>query len=92
MASEQHPTFYPFMKLPDRKLRDYYHVVKHPVSFNTLRKRIRGSYAKGEASGMTELKSWDAFEAEVSFIWKNAWSYNEDTSTISALARDLEVC
>jgi len=80
------------VKLPDRKLRDYYHVVPHPVSFNTLKKRIRGSHGKGEASGISDLKSWDAFEAEVSHMWKNAWRYNEDGSTISALAKELEVC
>lgn len=79
------------MKLPDRKLRDYYHVIPHPVSFNTLRKRIRGSHVRSETIGTSDFKSWDALEEEVSLIWKNAWHYNEDSSVISLLAKDLEV-
>lgn len=90
-CSDEYPAFEPFIKLPDRKLKDYYQVIPHPVSFNTLRKHIRGSHNKSETVGTSDFKSWDAFEEEVSSIWKNAKHYNEDGSAISALADDLEV-
>ncbi|KFY16711.1 hypothetical protein V492_01147 [Pseudogymnoascus sp. VKM F-4246] len=88
---DEYPTFEPFIKLPDRKLRDYYQVIPHPVSFNTLRKHIRGSHNRSETIGTSDFKSWDAFEEEVSSIWKNAKHYNEDGSDISALADSLEI-
>ncbi|KFY86487.1 hypothetical protein V500_07595 [Pseudogymnoascus sp. VKM F-4518 (FW-2643)] len=88
---DEYPTFEPFIKLPDRKLKDYYQVIPHPVSFNTLRKHIRGSHNKSETIGTSDFKSWDAFEEEVSSIWKNAKHYNEDGSAISALADNLEI-
>ncbi|KFY03259.1 hypothetical protein V490_00238 [Pseudogymnoascus sp. VKM F-3557] len=88
---DEYPTFEPFIKLPDRKLKDYYQVIPHPVSFNTLRKHIRGTHMKSETLGATDFKSWDAFEEEVSLIWKNAKHYNEDGSAISALADNLEI-
>lgn len=91
ICSDEYPTFEPFIKLPDRKLRDYYQVIPHPVSFNTLRKHIRGSHTRSETIGISDFKSWDAFEEEVSSIWKNAKHYNEDGSAISALADNLEV-
>lgn len=90
--SDEYPTFDPFLKLPDRKIRHYYHVITQPVSFNTLKKRVRGSHGKGDAYGVTDLKSWDVFEQEASMIWTNAWRYNEDGSEISELATELEVC
>ncbi|OBT55789.1 hypothetical protein VE04_04289 [Pseudogymnoascus sp. 24MN13] len=88
---DEYPTFEPFIKLPDRKLKDYYQVIPHPVSFNTLRKHIRGSHTRSETIGTSDFKSWDAFEEEVSSIWKNAKHYNEDGSAISALADNLEI-
>lgn len=91
LCSDEYPAFEPFIKLPDRKLKDYYQVIPHPVSFNTLRKHIRGSHTKSETIGTSDFKSWDAFEEEVSSIWKNARHYNEDGSAISALADNLEV-
>ena len=39
----------------------------------------------------TELKTWDAFENEMSYIWRNAREYNEDGSEISNLSYELEV-
>lgn len=66
-------------------------MIPHPVSFNTLKKHIRGSHNKSEVVGVSDFKSWDAFEEEASCIWKNAKHYNEDGSAISSLATNLEV-
>ena len=38
------------------------------------------------------LKSWDSFEHEVSYIWRNAREYNEDGSAIVELAEEIRVC
>jgi hypothetical protein len=35
--------------------------------------------------------TWDAFEGEMSFIWRNAKDYNEDGSEMFDLAGQLEV-
>lgn len=37
------------------------------------------------------MKSWQAFEDEISYVWNNARLYNEDGSEISILAGQLEV-
>jgi hypothetical protein len=39
---------------------------------------------------MTDFKTWDAFENEISFIWRNAKDYNEDGSEMYTLANDFE--
>lgn len=40
---------------------------------------------------MSLFKSWQAFEDEVSYIWRNAREYNEDGSAISEAAGEIEV-
>ncbi|KAL9093910.1 MAG: hypothetical protein Q9165_003833 [Trypethelium subeluteriae] len=80
----------PFVTLPPRSLADYYQVIKTPVSLNTVRKRVRGQQGRNQPTGITELKSWDSFEQEMSLIWRNAREYNEDGSDISNLSFDLE--
>lgn len=47
---------------------------------------------KDPGNGPTDFKSWDAFEEEVSFIWRNCREYNEDGSDMYELAGEFEVC
>ena len=83
--------FAPFIHLPSRTLTDYYRIIKRPVSLKSAQKLVRGIKGRDPPTGSTFLKSWQAFEDEVSYIWKNARTYNEDGSAISELAGELEV-
>ncbi len=56
-----------------------------------MQKRVRGVRGRASATGVTELRSWDAFEHEMSLIWTNAREYNEDGSDMYNLAGELEV-
>ena len=73
---------------------DYYRVIKHPVSLKSLSKLVQGIKGRDPAPipPNTLFKSWDAFESEVSYIWRNAAEYNEDGSVIVELAEELRVC
>ena len=83
--------FTPFIHLPSRTLVDYYKVIRHPVSLKSAQKSVRGIKGREPPTGTTFLKSWQAFEEEVGYIWQNARTYNEDGSDISELAGELEV-
>lgn len=84
--------FEPFLVLPSRtEYRDYYKVIKNPVSLKTFQKRVKGAQGRNAATGISDFKSWTVFEEEASTIWKNAYEYNEDGSSIYALAQELEV-
>ena len=80
------------MNLPNRALRDYYQLIKEPVSLQRVHKRVRGIQGRGDPTDITEYKSWDAFEKIVSMIWKNARTYNEDGSELYNVSIELEVC
>ena len=83
---------YPFIGKPDRALyRDYYELIQHPVSLRSIQKKVRGTDSRKNTSKTTAYPTWQSFEEEVSFIWRNAREYNEDDSEISALAGILEV-
>lgn len=62
------------------------------MSLKKLQKKVKGIDGKNGTAGISDLKTWTAFEEEASYIWKNAWHYNEDGSEISNLAKDLQVC
>lgn len=81
----------PFKFLPSRSLVDYYQIIKNPVSLNAVQKKVRGISTRGPATGISEYKSWDEMLHDMTFIWENAWTYNEDGSDISQLAHDLKV-
>ena len=83
--------FIPFTNLPPRTLVDYYKVIKHPVCLRSVQKAVRGIKGRDKPTGTTFLKSWQAFEEEVSYIWNNARDYNEDSSDLFILAGELEV-
>ncbi|TQS39378.1 hypothetical protein Golomagni_00095 [Golovinomyces magnicellulatus] len=81
--------FEPFINLPSRKeYRDYYNVITHPLALRDLQKAVKGMRTK--TPGVSEFKTWSNFEEEASFIWKNAFQYNEDNSDIFKLAIDLQ--
>ena len=82
-----------FLNLPSRSLQDYYRMIKHPVSLKSLAKLVQGIKGRDPAPVPPNslLKSWDSFEHEVSYIWRNAREYNEDGSAIVELAEDLQV-
>lgn len=82
--------FEPFVQLPSRKLRDYYMVIKQPVSLKQILKRVHGWHSRDEQTGVTDFRSWDAFEHEVARVWDNARKYNEDGSEMYQLAGELE--
>lgn len=92
IGSDSLPVFAPFVNLPSRTLVDYYKVIRNPVCLKSAQKAVRGIKGRDKPTGTTFLKSWGAFEEELSHIWENARIYNEDGSDISELAGELEVC
>jgi hypothetical protein len=83
---------YPFIGKPDRNIyRDYYEIIQHPVSLRSIQKRVRGTDSRKNSSRTTAYPTWQSFEEEVSYVWRNAREYNEDDSDISILAGALEV-
>ncbi|KAH9873789.1 hypothetical protein IAQ61_004416 [Plenodomus lingam] len=82
--------FVPFQNLPSRSLRDYYQLIKDPMSLSAVHKKVRGIIGREAPTGQTLFKSWDAFENAVSLIWKNARIYNEDGSDIYNLSLEFE--
>ncbi|KAH7391420.1 Bromodomain-containing protein-like protein [Cadophora sp. MPI-SDFR-AT-0126] len=85
------PAFQPFVDLPSKvDYEDYYRVIDHPVSLKTLKKGVKGVKGKYAATGQSFYTTWAAFEAEASFIWKNAFKYNEDGSDIFVLALEFK--
>jgi hypothetical protein len=89
---DKFPMFLPFIKLPTRdELEDYYKVIPNPIDLTMLRKRVKGVRGKQAATGISEFKSWAAFEEASSYLWRNAFLYNEDGSDIFVLAKELQV-
>lgn len=84
------PVFEPFIPFPPRSNIEYYKIIKNPVSLKSVQKLVRGIRGRDKPTGTTFLKSWAAFEEEVSKIWGNARIYNEDGSPIFELAGELE--
>ncbi|KAF1832969.1 Bromodomain-containing protein [Decorospora gaudefroyi] len=82
--------FVPFLNLPTRSLRDYYQLIKDPMSLAAIQKKVRGVIGREAPTGHTLFKSWDAFENTFSLIWTNARIYNEDGSDIYNLSLELE--
>ncbi|PNY28280.1 Chromatin structure-remodeling complex subunit rsc1 [Tolypocladium capitatum] len=82
--------FEPFYNLPPRALKDYYRVITDPLSLKKLQKSIKGVHGRGEATGVSDYKSWSAFEEKSKLLWTNAYFYNEEGSEIYDLAQELE--
>ena len=56
-----------------------------------MAKRAIGIHGRNAATNVTDFKTWDAFEEEMSFIWRNAQAYNEDGSDMFNLAEEFKV-
>ncbi|KAL7811234.1 Bromodomain-containing protein [Trichoderma aethiopicum] len=82
--------FEPFINLPPRALRDYYKVITDPLSIKKLQKLVKGVQGRNDATGVSEFKSWNAFEEKAKLLWTNAYFYNEEGSDIYVLAQELE--
>ncbi|OTA08183.1 hypothetical protein A9Z42_0091240 [Trichoderma parareesei] len=82
--------FEPFINLPPRALRDYYKVITDPLSIKKLQKLVKGVQGRNDATGVSEFKSWSAFEEKAKLLWTNAYFYNEEGSDIYVLAQELE--
>lgn len=80
------------MNLPARSLKDYYQLIKDPMSLTAIKKKVQGVIGRDAPTGHTLFKSWDAFENAMSLVWKNARIYNEDGSELYNLSLELEVC
>lgn len=81
----------PFLNRPSRELRDYYRVIKRPVCLRGVQKQVSGVKGRDKPTGVSQFKSWHAFEEETRNIWINARVYNEDGSEIFELANEFEV-
>lgn len=80
----------PFVNLPPRHLKDYYQLIKHPVGVKAIQKSVQGIKGRDKPTGISHFKSWQQFEDEASYIWRNAREYNEDGSDIYKQASELE--
>jgi ATP-dependent helicase STH1/SNF2 len=70
------------MELPDkREYRDYYAIIKRPISLEMIRKRIDGNF----------YTSLQGFKEDFHTIWENARTYNEEGSIVFEDANVLEV-
>lgn len=71
-----------FMELPDkREYRDYYAIIKRPVSLEQIRKRMDSN----------QYNSLQALKEDFRTIWQNARTYNEEGSLVVEDANVLEV-
>ncbi|KAK8074869.1 hypothetical protein PG997_009532 [Apiospora hydei] len=90
MIKSDYNYFEAFIYLPARSLKDYYEIIAEPMSLKALHKQVRGQHGRSQATGVSDFKSWAAFEDQASLIWKNAYHYNEDGSEIFVMAQELE--
>jgi ATP-dependent helicase STH1/SNF2 len=71
-----------FMELPDkREYRDYFAIIKRPISLEQIRKRI-------DVYAYTSLQG---FKEDFRTMWENARTYNEEGSIVYEDANVLEV-
>ncbi|KAK2759063.1 hypothetical protein FQN54_003162 [Arachnomyces sp. PD_36] len=81
----------PFITKPDQRMyKEYYDIIQHPVSLRGIQKRARGIGSKNNPMKLTSFPTWQSFEDEMRYIWRNARQFNEDGSEISILAGKLE--
>lgn len=86
------PYFLDFINLPPRSFKDYFAVITEPLSLKGLQKLVKGIYGRASPTGISEFKSWAAFEEKASLLWNNAHYYNEEGSVIYDLATELKDC
>ena len=84
--------FYPFLSLPDKTVyKEYYEIIMHPISLRAILKLVRGTDRRKSSTKTNPFRTWQAFEDEVSYLWRNAREFNEDDSEIVAISHKLEV-
>lgn len=85
------PYFLDFINLPPRSYKDYFSVITNPLSLKGLQKLVKGIHGRKPATGVSDFKSWAAFEEKASLLWTNAHYYNEESSIVYQLATELKV-
>lgn len=71
-----------FEKLPSKKIfPDYYHIIKQPISFNEIKKRMKNG----------DYTSLEQFQADFKMMFANARIYNEEGSIVVEDANAMEV-
>ncbi|CAF3514222.1 unnamed protein product [Fusarium graminearum] len=86
------PYFEAFINLPPRSLKEYYKVISDPMSLRKLQRAVKGMHGRGGSTGISDFKSWAAFEEKAKLLWTNAYFFNEEGSEIYSVAQELEVC
>lgn len=51
---------------------------------------VKGVHGRHGPTGVSEFKSWGAFEEKSKLLWTNAYFYNEEGSEIYELGQELE--
>src|SRR5690349_10714733 len=54
--------FLDFINLPPRSFKDYFAVIHDPLSLKGLQKKVKGIHGRKPPTGVSEFKSWAAFE------------------------------
>jgi hypothetical protein len=85
------PYFEAFINLPPRSLKEYYKVISDPMSLRKLQRAVKGMHGRGGSTGISDFKSWAAFEEKAKLLWTNAYFFNEEGSEIYSVAQELEV-
>ena len=52
---------------------------------------VKGIRGRQAATGVSDFKSWAAFEEKASLLWTNAHYYNEEKSHVYEMASELKV-
>lgn len=66
-------------------------MISDPLSLKKLQKMVKGILHRGDSGGVSDFKTWAAFEEKSQLLWENAYYYNEENSEIYELAQELEV-
>ncbi len=90
VISDEEEYFGPFIDLPPRSLKDYFRIISEPLSIRKLQRMVKGARGRG-STGISDFKSWSAFEDKASLLWRNACYYNEEGGDIYELAKELDV-
>ncbi len=71
------------MEIPSRRLYpDYFALIKRPIAFNMIEKRLKSAY----------YDTLEQYEEEMQRLFQNAMFYNEVGSQIYKDAEFLKVC
>ncbi|KAF1997634.1 Bromodomain-containing protein [Amniculicola lignicola CBS 123094] len=82
--------FFAFVNLPSRSLKDYYQLIRQPMSLSAVQKKVRGVIGRNAPTGVSVYTGWNVFEDDMRLIWNNAREYNEDGSDIYQLSIEFE--